>query len=234
MNKIQTLSLPISSVTAVATLLLPILNGGGIGGAQYLVTGSGTSNRERKAPQSWLIIFTLLFLVIYEAVIATLTFVHIAPPSDLVCGLERTWGRLYSNKDEWAIKRIQEVHQCCGLHTVKDKAWPFADKKLDRGNDACLKAFGRQKACLGEWRRDEQISAGLLFMVALTLILLKVRRFDFVIPASSLLRYHPPWKSMIVSKLSSTATYPCLFPNGQAMDIPCDRIPTFYGNRQQR
>lgn len=198
------------------------------------MTASGASNRERKAPQSWLIALIFLFLIVYEAVIATLAFTHLAPPNDLICGLERTWGRLYSNKDEGAIKRIQDVHPCCGLHTVKDKAWPFADKKLDRGSDACSKAFGRQKACLEDWRRDEQINAGLLFIVALSLILLKVRRFNFFKPNLSLLPYHPSFKNILISKTTSIATHPYLFPNGQAMDISYHRKPTFYGNRQQR
>ncbi|MCJ1423940.1 hypothetical protein MMC29_001825 [Sticta canariensis] len=94
------------------------------------------------------------------------------PPDDLTCLLERNWSQLYSNKDDGAIKRIQEAHQCCGLKTVKDKAWPFPDK--NHNSDACVKLFNRQKSCLGDWRQDEQIYAGLLLFVALMTFALKL------------------------------------------------------------
>lgn len=112
-------------------------------------------------------------LSIYETVIATLAFTHMVPPDDLTCLLERNWSQLYSNKDEGAIKRIQEAHQCCGLNTVKTKAWPFPDK--NHKSDACIKLFNRQRSCLGDWRQDEQIYAGLLLFVALMTFTMKVR-----------------------------------------------------------
>lgn len=94
------------------------------------------------------------------------------PVDDLTCGLRRQWDRLYSNKDATAIRRIQDAHQCCGLVTPKDHAWPFQDK--NNQPDACITAFDRHKGCLLDWRQDEQIYAGLLLLVALSAIGLKV------------------------------------------------------------
>lgn len=113
-----------------------------------------------------------MLLVVYETVIATLALTHMAPPANLACGLGRQWENLYSNKNSAAIRRIQDAYQCCGLHHVKQMAWPFPDK--NRGADACVKMFGRQESCFGQWRRDEQVSAGLLFFVAVTTFLIQV------------------------------------------------------------
>lgn len=93
-------------------------------------------------------------------------------PDDLTCGLQRQWYRLYSQKDATAIRTIQDAHQCCGLVTPKDHAWPFQDK--NNKADACITAFDRRKGCLLDWRQDEQIYAGLLLLVALSAIGLKV------------------------------------------------------------
>lgn len=171
-HNIQYLSLPISKATAVATILLPILNGLGIQGSRIYAARSKRSGRNNIGflSRPTMIVFVVLF--IYETVIATLAFTHMVPPDDLTCLLERNWSQLYSNKDEGAIKRIQETHQCCGFNTVKTKAWPFPDK--NHSADACAKLFNRQKSCLGDWRQDEQIFAGLLLFVALMTFALKV------------------------------------------------------------
>ena len=113
-----------------------------------------------------------MLLVIYETAIATLALTHMAPSANLACGLDRQWGNLYVNKNSGAISRIQDVYQCCGLHTVKQMAWPFPNK--DRDADACVNMFGRRESCFGQWRRDEQVSAGLLLLVAVITFLVKV------------------------------------------------------------
>lgn len=170
---IQSLSLPISRATAIATIILPILNGFVIQGGQTYAARSRRSGRNNIGFLSRPTIIAFMVLAIYETVIATLAFTHMVPPEDLTCLLERTWYRLYSNKDAGAIRRIQDAHQCCGLNSAKDKAWPFADKS--HGADACIKAFGRQKSCMADWRQDEQIYAGLLLLVALMTFAIRVR-----------------------------------------------------------
>ena len=96
------------------------------------------------------------------------------PPSELTCHLDRQWQQMYSSKESERIKRIQDTYNCCGLHSAKDRAWPFPAK--DRAVTACSTTFGRSKSCFGRWRRDEQISAGLFLMVALTTFVVKVSK----------------------------------------------------------
>lgn len=116
--------------------------------------------------------------MIYETAIATLSLTHMAPPDNINCALERNWDRLFRSKDGARIRRIQDAHQCCGLHSIVDRAWPFQSR--DHGVDSCAKAFNRTKACLGSWRRDEQIAAGLLLLVAVSTFLLKVSDYTLL------------------------------------------------------
>lgn len=172
-HNIQSLSLPISGITAIAAVLIPVLNGASIAGSQLHDSRVRGSNPRKTAGFiSWPTVNAFLALTIYETVIATLALTHMVPPDDLICGLQRQWYRLYSKKDATAIRRIQDAYQCCGLVTPKDHAWPFQDK--NNKADACITAFDRHKGCLLDWRQDEQIYAGLLLLVALSAIGLKV------------------------------------------------------------
>ena len=106
-----------------------------------------------------------LLLVIYATVIATLALTYMTPSASLVCGLDRRWASLYSGKNAGAIRKIQDRHQCCGLHSVLDKAWPFPDKSHDAMS--CHKTFDRTGWCLMSWRHDQQVTGGLLLLVAI-------------------------------------------------------------------
>ena len=139
-------------------------------GAQRL---SIRSNGRAKTSFSWFAISAFVFLIIYETVIATLALTHVAPPSELICGLERRWGVLFSSKNVHAIRTIQENFQCCGFRNVQDRAWPFPDRSHTAR--ACVEAFGRNTSCLGGWRQMEQVTGGLILMIAIVTFLLKVR-----------------------------------------------------------
>lgn len=191
-HNIQSLSLPISGITAIAAVLIPILNGASIVGSQLhdsrVIRRSNRGGKPKKIERagffiSWPTVNAFLALTIYETVIATLALTHMIPADDLICGLQRQWYRLYSKKDASAIRRIQDGYQCCGLVTPKDHAWPFQD--INNKADACITAFDRHKGCLLDWRQDEQIYAGLLLLVALSAIGLKVLSPSFSPPPPS-------------------------------------------------
>ena len=162
--RIRYLSLPVSQVTAVATLLVPPVTGLSLRQSRDVAFSGKTRGRFAMT--------VTVLLIIYYTVIVTLSMSHMVPPNNLTCGLEQQWLRLFTAKDQNAIKRIQDSHQCCGLHSAKDKAWPFPDG--NHGSDACLNAFGRKKPCFGDWRRDEQIVGGLMILVAVITALIKV------------------------------------------------------------
>ena len=132
------------------------------------------STARTKMSFSWSAIVVFVLLVIYETAIATLALTHIAPPSELTCGLERQWSALFSGKNAEAIRRIQEQFQCCGFRSVQDRAWPFPDRS--HSVRACVESFGRRSSCLGGWRQMEQVTGGLILLVAVMTFSLKVRR----------------------------------------------------------
>ncbi|KAL2042324.1 hypothetical protein N7G274_004813 [Stereocaulon virgatum] len=169
--RIRAFAIPISRVTATATIILPVLTGISLRGAQRLASRSNGSLTNAKPSLSWATIIIFMLLTIYETAIATLALTHMAPPSNLNCQLHQQWSRLFSNKDAEVIRRIQDRYQCCGLRSTVDMAWPFPDRS--HPVTACRDAFNRQNSCLGGWRRDEQMTAGLMLLVAGVVFLIK-------------------------------------------------------------
>lgn len=163
--RIRSLSLPVSRVIATASILLPVLTGVSLRSAQT-ITRRGKSSFSKAA----LAVFVLL--IIYETIIGTLALSHMTPPGNLNCGLERQWAALYSSKNAEAIRRVQDRHQCCGLRSVLHEAWPFPDRTHNAAS--CQTAFNRNRSCLGRWRQDEQVTGGLILLVAIGTFLLKV------------------------------------------------------------
>ncbi|KAL2036372.1 hypothetical protein N7G274_010905 [Stereocaulon virgatum] len=94
------------------------------------------------------------------------------PPSSLKCNLEGRWAWLFSHKNAEMIRRIQDRHQCCGFNSVRDRAWPFPDAR--HAATACHEAFGRERNCFEGWRQDQQVTGGLILLVAVVGFLFKV------------------------------------------------------------
>lgn len=166
------LSLPIPSATPIATLLLPILNGLSIQSSQSLLAHSSSppSKRNRSHPP-WLIPTLLLALTIYETVLATLASTQLIPSEAQTCLLSTKWEHLFSTHNVERIRRIQDTHGCCGFKTLRHMPWPFPD---NNGADACRDQYHRTRSCLGGWRRDLQVNAGLVLVVAVGCFLVKV------------------------------------------------------------
>lgn len=107
---------------------------------------------------------TLVFsLSVLETALATLAGTHLIPVSGLQCGLDRRWQGMFQAKDENAIRRIQDALNCCGLHSLKDRAWPFPSNQNDAS--ICQSLTGRSQSCFGAWRKGEQEVAGMLLLV---------------------------------------------------------------------
>ncbi|KAL9595760.1 MAG: hypothetical protein Q9219_006258 [cf. Caloplaca sp. 3 TL-2023] len=162
--KIRQLSLPIPTATPAAALILPLLTGIGVRGAQSFLTGSEDALFKRQPLRPWALPVLYVVLVIYESVIATLAITQMLPSDALTCGLSQRWQSLWSTHNADAIKRIQDAHNCCGFRTTKDRSWPM---RGNQGADTCRIMYGRERSCLSGWRQDQQIYAGLLLLVAI-------------------------------------------------------------------
>lgn len=170
--RIRANGLPISIVTATATMMLPVLTGAGLQRAHRLASSSNQYLASAKPSVSWSILVAFMLLIIYDTAIATLALTHMTPPNDLICPLERRWSQLFSSKNAAIIRTIQERHQCCGFRSVQNMPWPFPDPSHTLRS--CAQTFGRERGCLGGWRQDQQITAGLMLLVAVMVFVLKV------------------------------------------------------------
>ncbi|KAF2236545.1 hypothetical protein EV356DRAFT_498056 [Viridothelium virens] len=178
MHATQTYHLPIPTNLTAFALALPPLSGLAIEAATTL-TRKGAPRRDAltlrsnsTTVSSLPLILTLGVLAVYETVVATLAGTYIAPQGSLECGLRDGWYALW-NRDGEAIRRIQDAFNCCGFKTLKDRAWP----KAQNGGpalEACREMYGRDQACFGSLRGEEQKVAGMLIAVAVGVFLWKV------------------------------------------------------------
>ncbi|KAL8976066.1 MAG: hypothetical protein Q9205_007861, partial [Flavoplaca limonia] len=164
------LSLPIPQSTSIATLLLPILTGIGIQISRPLLTQS--TNRSTSYP-SWLLpALIFILLTIYDTILTTLATTALIPSETQTCLLETRWDSMFHGHDVAALRRIQDTHQCCGLRSMRHKPWPFPD---NHGADGCRNLYrNRTGSCLGPWRRDLRVNAGMVLVVAVVCWLVKV------------------------------------------------------------
>lgn len=180
---IQRLSLPIPAILSGLAIVLPALHGvclerltrlthSGLpltlaSRARRSSTTSYSSTRgSRRRRHTNATTLTLLGLTIFTTVLATMAGTHLAPAGALACGLDEKWKQLYRDHQEPEIRRIQDMFNCCGLHSVYDMAWPFA--KHDGGRtvrSTCSRTYQRENACFGAWRQEEQIVAGLIVII---------------------------------------------------------------------
>lgn len=77
---------------------------------------------------------------------------------------------MFRAHDARGIQGIQDAYDCCGLNTVKDRAYPFPPGKADR----CAARYERSAACKGPWRGALQTTSGVDLMVVMVAGLLQV------------------------------------------------------------
>lgn len=169
-SQIRFLSLPISQILAFFAIFLPIETGVSIEFARRLLRFHA-ANPGRTRPTLYLLLL-IAFQLIYETVITTLGLTYMAPSPSLNCGLDDQWKQLFMNRDETAIRRIQDSYDCCGFNTVLDRAWPFPAKGVNAS--ACQERFDRTQSCAIPWRQAEQLNAGLFLTVAAVIFAAKV------------------------------------------------------------
>ncbi|TVY26216.1 hypothetical protein LHYA1_G005531 [Lachnellula hyalina] len=164
-SQINYLNLPIPQALALFTIVLPLITGVSTQGVYSLIRQS-TKNEQFRLTIP--LIAVIGFQLIYETIVATLALTHMIPPNALSCELDHRWAKLFRNKDTRGIRTIQDTFECCGLNSVVDRAFPFGQPST------CATTYGRSHSCFGEWRRAEQVNAGLLFLVAVVVFALKV------------------------------------------------------------
>lgn len=78
--------------------------------------------------------------------------------------------RMFRAHNAGAIRRVQDALECCGLNSIKDRAYPFG--KI--GPSSCAETYGRSRSCRGPWMAAMQTNAGVDFGVVIAVGLLQV------------------------------------------------------------
>ncbi|KAL2205429.1 hypothetical protein CC79DRAFT_1047952 [Sarocladium strictum] len=75
---------------------------------------------------------------------------------------------LFRARDAQSIRTIQDVLECCGLNSVRDRAYPFGQPST------CKETYGRSRSCREAWTGVMRTSAGVDFGVVLAVALLQL------------------------------------------------------------
>lgn len=160
------LSLPIANALTIITAILPIASF--INAFVYPNLLAEVSSPNRLQRMSPVVLQGLQ--VVLTAVLATLYAEGFVPSPALECVLEDVWATLYSSHDGMAIKYIQDTLNCCGLNTVKDRAYPFQGQNPSN----CAELYGRSAACRAPWESAMQLHSGINFGVVVVVAIMQV------------------------------------------------------------
>jgi hypothetical protein len=159
------LSLPISSAVTIFTALLPILSflNSFIHPSLLHFAHNSSNPFVRLSPTA-----TQTLQGILTSILATLLFERVAPSDTIECLLNNRWLGLWRDRNGEAIRLIQDTLNCCGLNSLKDRAYPISDPQ------ACAGMFGRNQVCRGPWKSALKGTAGADFGVVIAVGVLQV------------------------------------------------------------
>ncbi|KAF3008717.1 hypothetical protein E8E13_009683 [Curvularia kusanoi] len=164
-SRANRLSVPISDTLVGFATALPVVSGILLECGYDLTRSKERRSHMRRGEiqRPPLVIIANFIIFIYSAVVITLLGTHVAPPSELDCGLRQQWQSLFRSKDVSSIKAIQDQYNCCGFASPVDMAYPFP--RNGHHPDECKTLFERTESCLAPWKAEEQHIAGLLMGV---------------------------------------------------------------------
>lgn len=90
------------------------------------------------------------------------------------CLLDTRWQALFSAHDGDAIRRVQDTFNCCGLNSVRDRAWPFSRGDSDSPQVTCAAYYRRALACREPWEAAMRRDAGLEVLVAVAMMVIQL------------------------------------------------------------
>ncbi|RKF75900.1 putative tetraspanin tsp3 [Golovinomyces cichoracearum] len=169
---IRQLSLPIPEALGVLTIILPVVATVSLKSVDGFLRKPWKNNHQL----NYLPLALIIIQIIYETVIGTLSLTYALPASSLNCALREKWQSLFMAKDELAIRSIQDKLNCCGLNSVRDRAWPFSSNTPS----SCSQTFGRSHSCLVPWRNAEQQNATYIFSTVAVVFVTKVLMLVFI------------------------------------------------------
>ncbi|KAF9878877.1 tetraspanin tsp3 [Colletotrichum karsti] len=170
------LALPITPFLTLLPILLPII--GAANAFYYPRLLFNASRSPARAEQLFPTIVQSLQGVLTTA-LAVLFLQSAMPGANLTCALTNSWQHMFAGKDESSIRRIQDSFDCCGLNSVKDRAWPF------QGDVRCAQRFGRDTACIGPWRESMVRNSGIDLGIVLAVGVLQILTLLFTQSASN-------------------------------------------------
>ena len=148
--RIVQLSLPLPSYLPILNILLTILAVSTVPASRRLLSHSKKKVVVSLFPGGMSLVLVALF---------TLSLAYVMPSDMQSCAADCQWLRLFKNKNDIAIRIIQDRLRCCGYNSMRDRAWPFPSRHVDV--KTCERTQGYYIACGGLWRQEQCFAAAM-------------------------------------------------------------------------
>lgn len=148
----SSLYLPLPAAVPATNVFLPIAS-------SILLSLSVVLSRHRIRAIAALPTVLAYILTVVPIILLTISLAYCIPSSALACLTDTRWDRLFRSKNEGAISSIQGQLRCCGLNSMRDRAWPFERHGVSVRE--CEESQGWTRRCLDVWTSSEQQTAGL-------------------------------------------------------------------------
>jgi hypothetical protein len=152
------LSLAISPAVSIIAIILPIV--GFLNTACYPGFRRATKSSPNRVAQLGPLVVQVLQALI-TTILATLLLERAVPSDVTNCMMENQWMSMFRAHDAGSIRRIQDAFDCCGLNSVRDRAYPFPGTAPSN----CAATYGRRTACREPWQGALQTTALADFVV---------------------------------------------------------------------
>ncbi|KAJ4003299.1 hypothetical protein NW752_012245 [Fusarium irregulare] len=161
------LSLAISPAVSIITIILPIV--GFLNTACYPTFRRNTKSSPNGIAQLGPLVVQFLQALI-ATILATLLLERAVPSSVTSCMLDKQWMGMFRAHDAGSIRKIQDAFDCCGLNSVRDRAYPFPGTAPSN----CAETYRRRTACREPWQGALQTMALLDFAVVVGVGLVQI------------------------------------------------------------
>ena len=153
--------LPFSSAFPSTTIALALLALAVI----WLDRTENLPNRNDSRSDRFILLAYIVHLIPMISMVWSAT--HAFPTDIRVSRTELQWKHWFQSKNEAAIRSIQIHFHCCGLNSMRDRAWPFPSHDVDA--TTCERTSGFSTACGPLWQ--EQLRAAVtLSMISSILV----------------------------------------------------------------
>jgi len=123
--------------------------------------------------RSVILVFLAYIIHLIPVILTVWSATYVFSTDIRACRTELQWKRWFQSKNEDAIRSVQSLCHCCGLNSMRDRAWPFPSHNVDA--TTCERTSGFSTACGPIWQEKLRATVTVSMTASILELLLLVR-----------------------------------------------------------